>query len=290
MSEGGGMSQAASPVQSGAVGRPATLPAARRFAGSGRAALRVGPPILFAVAAIGLWQLVVSLLRVSPDVVPKPSAVATTLHSDWGLIAHSTRTTVVEVMYGFGLSVGIGVSLALLFARFRVLDRAVYPIVVIFQNVPKIAIAPLLILWFGFGIAPKAILIAFIAFFPITVTMRTGLASVHPDLVLLLRSVGASRNEILFRVQVPTSIPYLFAGLHVAITLSVIGAIVAEFAGAASGLGYLIQFASTQLETSLVFASIAVISVVGIALYYGVSLIEIALSRRFPRHEDAAAA
>jgi NitT/TauT family transport system permease protein len=112
---------------------------------------------------------------------------------------------------------------------------------------------------------------------------------VHPDLVLLLRSVGASPNEILFRVQVPWSIPYLFAGLHVAITLSVIGAIVAEFAGASSGLGYLIQFASTQLETPLVFASITVISVVGIALYYSVSLIEIALSRRFPRQEGTAA-
>ena len=261
------------------------LSESRRFSGSARVVLRVGPPILFAIAATGLWQLIVSLMDVSPDVVPKPSAVATTLHSDWGLIAHSTRTTVVEVLYGFGLSVGIGVSLALLFARFRVLDRAVYPIVVIFQNVPKIAIAPLLILWFGFGIAPKAILIAAIAFFPITVTMRTGLASVNPDLVLLLRSVGASRNEILFRVQVPSSIPYLFAGLHVGITLSVIGAIVAEFSGASSGLGYLIQYASTQLETSLVFAAITVISVVGIALYYGISIVEMALSRRFPRQE-----
>jgi NitT/TauT family transport system permease protein len=194
------------------------------------------------------------------------------------------------VLYGFGLSVGIGVTLALLLARFRVFDRTVYPLVVVFQNVPKIAIAPLLILWFGFGIAPKAILIAVIAFFPITVTMRAGLASVHPDLVLLLRSVGASRSEILFRVQLPSSIPYLFAGLHVAITLSVIGAIVAEFAGASSGLGYLIQYASNQLQTSLVFASIVVISVVGIVLYYTVSLVELALARRFPRPEGAAAA
>jgi NitT/TauT family transport system permease protein len=255
------------------------------YAGSWRALVRVAPPVLFAIAAVATWQLVVSVLNTSPDVVPKPTRVATTLHDDWGLIAHSTRTTVVEILYGFGLSVGIGVFLALVFARFRAIDRAVYPIIVIFQSVPKIAIAPLLILWFGFGTAPKAILIAAIAFFPITVTMRTGLDAVNPDLVLLLRSVGASRNEILFRVQVPTSIPYLFAGLHVAITLSVIGAIVAEFAGASSGLGYLIQFASTQLETPLVFASIAVISVIGIALYYGVSLLEIALSRRFPRQE-----
>jgi NitT/TauT family transport system permease protein len=282
------VNHAASPAR-GSAARPAVRTSSRRLAGSGRFARRVAPPVLFAIGAVGAWQLVVSALDVSQDVVPKPSAVAATLHSDWGLISHSTRTTVVEVLYGFGLSVGIGVALALLFARFRVLDRAVYPIVVVFQNVPKIAIAPLLILWFGFGIAPKAILIAFIAFFPITVTMRTGLESVHPDLVLLLRSVGASPNEILFRVQVPWSIPYLFAGLHVAITLSVIGAIVAEFAGASSGLGYLIQFASTQLETPLVFASITVISVVGIALYYSVSLIEIALSRRFPRQEGTAA-
>jgi NitT/TauT family transport system permease protein len=269
---------------------PVALPVDRPPARLGRAALRVAPPILFTVAAIGVWQLTVSLLDVSPTVVPKPTAVVETLVDQWDLIWDATKTTLVEILYGFALSVVIGVALALLLARFRMLDRAVYPLVVIFQNVPKIAIAPLLILWFGFGIAPKAILITFIAFFPITVTMRTGLASVDPDLVLLLRSVGASRNEILFRVQLPWSIPFLFAGLHVAITLSVIGAIVAEFAGASNGLGYLIEFASTQLDTPLVFAGITAISVVGVALYYAVTLTEIALSRRFPRSKDVAAA
>lgn len=258
--------------------------------GSGRTLRRLGPPVLLTVAAIATWELAVRAFDVPKDVVPKPSTVGSSLSDHRGLVWRSTKVTVVEILYGFGLAVGIGVALALLLGRFRLVDRAVYPLVVVFQNVPKVAIAPLLILWFGFGMAPKAILIAVIAFFPITVTMRTGLASVHPDLVLLLRSVGASRTEILLRVQIPSSIPFLFAGLHVAITLSVIGAIVAEFAGAARGLGYLIQFASTQLDTPLVFAGILVISIVGIVLYYAVSLAELALARRFPRHEGAAAA
>lgn len=289
MSEGG-VGEAAATMQPPAAGNAAVPAPRRRLAGLGRGALRIAPPILFTIAAIGLWQLLVWLLDVSPYVVPKPSAVATTLHSHWGLLAHSARVTLVEILYGFGLSVGVGVALALVLERFRILDRAVYPLVIVFQNVPKIAIAPLLILWFGFGMAPKAILIAVIAFFPITVTMRTGLASVHADLVLLLRSVGASRNEILLRVQIPSAIPFLIAGLHVAITLSVIGAIVAEFAGASSGLGYIIQYASTQLDTRLVFAGIFVISVIGIVLYYAISVLELALARRFPRHEGAAGA
>jgi NitT/TauT family transport system permease protein len=145
---------------------------------------------------------------------------------------------------------------------------------VLFQNVPKIALAPLFILWFGYDLAPKIILIVVIAFFPVALNMLVGLRAADPNLVTLMRTVGATRTEILWRVQIPNSLPYLMSGIKIAITLSVIGAIVGEFAGASAGLGYMIQFASTQMETSLVFAALAQVSVLGMLFYYGIELIE----------------
>jgi len=145
---------------------------------------------------------------------------------------------------------------------------------VLFQNVPKVALAPLFILWFGFDLAPKVVLIVVIAFFPVAINMLVGLQTVDSNLIALMRSVGASRNEILRRIQIPNSLPYLMAGLKVAVTLAVIGAIVGEFAGAQAGLGYMIQFASTQMQTSLVFAALVEVSVLGMLFYYVIEWIE----------------
>src|SRR5262249_4165932 len=159
----------------------------------------------------------------------------------------------------------IGALLALLIKRFRLLGRAVYPLVVVFQTVPKVALAPIFILWFGYDLAPKIALIVVIAFFPVTLNMLAGLEAVDPELIALMRSIGAGENDVLRRVQIPFALPALMAGLKIAITFSVIGAIVGEFAGASAGLGYVIQFASTQLQTDLVFAGLVVISVLGAA-------------------------
>lgn len=152
----------------------------------------------------------------------------------------------------------------------------------LFQNVPKVALAPIFILWFGYGLTPKLLLVVVIAFFPVTVNMRAGLAAADQDLLLLMRSVGASRWQVLSKIQIPTSLPYLFAGLRIAITFSVIGAIVAEFAGAQEGLGYLIQYGSTQLDTPLVFAALTFVSVLGLVLYYALAGLEWLVQRRFP--------
>ena len=147
--------------------------------------------------------------------------------------------------------------------RFERFGRALYPLIVLFQNVPKVALAPIFILWFGFDLAPKIVLIVVIAFFPVAIDMLAGLQSVEPSFVALMRSVGASRGKILMRVRIPHSLPHLMAGLKVAITFSVIGAIVGEFAGANQGLGYVIEFASTQLDTPLIFAALIVVSRAG---------------------------
>ena len=189
------------------------------------------------------------------------------VHSQ-ALLWQAALVSASEILLGFLLSAVVGVALALTVVRFEAFGRALYPLIVLFQTVPKVALAPLFILWFGFDLAPKVLLIVVIAFFPVCLGMMAGMRSVDPALVALMRSVGAGRGEILRRVQMPHALPQLMSGLKVAVTLSVIGAIVGEFAGASAGLGYMIQFASTQLETPLVFAALLVVSALGVGFYY----------------------
>ena len=150
-------------------------------------------------------------------------------------LAVAAQATAVEVLFGFVLAAIVGIAVALVIVRFERFGRALYPLIVLFQNVPKVALAPIFILWFGYDLAPKVLLIVVIAFFPVAIDMLAGLQSVEPSFVSLMRSVGASNSKILLRVRIPHSLPYLMAGLKVAITFSVIGAIVGEFAGANQG-------------------------------------------------------
>jgi NitT/TauT family transport system permease protein len=191
------------------------------------------------------------------------------------------------VFVGFVLSLIVGIGLALLIIRFRRFGQALYPLIVFFQTVPKVALAPIFILWFGYDLAPKALLILVIAFFPITLNMLAGLHSVEAGLVALMESVGASENEVLFRVRVPHALPQLMAGVKIAITLCVIGAIVGEFAGASAGLGYVIQFASTQLETPVVFAALVVVSLLGSGFYYVSEILERLIVPWAPQFQDS---
>lgn len=245
-----------------------------RFRRLGRSVSSAAPPILIVVVLIVGWELAVSILDISTFVVPSPSLVLSTLVDRPGFFLNQTWVTTQEILYGFLLSAGIGIALAILVARFRTVDRALYPILVVLQIVPKVALAPLLILWLGFGMGPKLVLIVLIAFFPVTLNMLAGLRSVDPNLRLLLQSVGASRNELMLRVEIPHSLPSLMTGLQLAITLAVIGAIVGEFSGASAGLGYLIFFGSTQLDTPLVFAALILVSLLGVILYYSVVLFD----------------
>ncbi|MCD6727521.1 MAG: ABC transporter permease [Solirubrobacteraceae bacterium] len=259
--------------------RPAAGPPARRSLIRRRFADTWPSAFLF-IVAIAAWELVVEVFDISSFTIAKPSEIVSEIWEMRELLLDSTWITTQEIIYGFALSAIIGALLALAVARFAWLDRALYPLIVLFQNVPKVALAPILILWFGYEMTPKLLLVVAIAFFPITVNMRVGLAAVDPDLHLLMRSVGATRGQILRRIQIPTSLPYLFAGLRIAITFSVIGAIVAEFAGASEGLGYIIQFGSTQLDTPLVFAGLTLISILGLVLYYAMSALEWLVARR----------
>jgi NitT/TauT family transport system permease protein len=235
---------------------------------------RFMPPLALFVGVIVVWEAVSRMFRLPEFVLPAPTAIVEVLIAHQGALAYAALVTAQEVVWGFLLSAVIGAAVALVIARFAAFGRALYPLVVLFQNVPKVALAPLFILWFGFDLAPKVVLIVVIAFFPVAINMLVGLQTVDANLIALMRSVGASRNEILLRIQIPNSLPYLMAGLKVAVTLAVIGAIVGEFAGAQAGLGYMIQFASTQMQTSLVFAALIEVSVLGMLFYYVIEWIE----------------
>jgi NitT/TauT family transport system permease protein len=254
---------------------PANVDAEAKRATNRRAAWsRFMPPLALFVGVVVAWEAVSRIFRLPEFVLPAPTAIVEVLIAHQASLAYAAFVTSQEVLWGFLLSAVIGAGVALVIARFAAFGRALYPLVVLFQNVPKVALAPLFILWFGFDLAPKVVLIVVIAFFPVAINMLVGLQTVDANLVALMRSVGASRNEILMRIQIPNSLPYLMAGLKVAVTLAVIGAIVGEFAGAQAGLGYMIQFASTQLQTSIVFAALVEVSVLGMLFYYVIEWIE----------------
>ena len=242
---------------------------------------RIWPPLLLVVAVIVVWELIIDLLGSMTFVIAKPSEIAAELVTEAEILSRATWITTQEVLWGFLVSIVVGSALALVVVRFRWVERAVYPLIVLFQVVPKVALAPIFILWFGYAMSPKLVLIVVMAFFPITINMVLGLKRTEDDLILLMRSVGSSKNQIMARIQIPNSLPYLFAGMRIGVTLAVIGAVVAEFAGSQNGLGYLIQFASTQLDTPLMFAALVVVSVLGLIFYYLIGLIEVLLRNRF---------
>ena len=254
----------------------ATLDTAVTPSGAGfwRGLNNVMPALALSAAVLVAWEAIIRLFNVPAFVLPAPTAIVQSLSANASALAVAAQATALEILFGFVLSAIVGVLVALVIVRFERFGRALYPLIVLFQNVPKVALAPIFILWFGYDLAPKIVLIVVIAFFPVAIDMLAGLQSVEPSFVALMRSVGASKSKILLRVRIPHSLPHLMAGLKVAITFSVIGAIVGEFAGANRGLGYMIQFASTQLDTPLVFAALVVVSVLGLAFYYVVEFAE----------------
>jgi len=252
-----------------------------------RVLAEIVPALVLSTAVLLAWEAAIRLFKVPNFVLPAPSAVVMSLIENRVQLAAATKATAVEILFGFVLAALVGVGVAFVIVRFERFGKALYPLVVLFQNVPKVALAPIFILWFGYDLTPKVTLIVVIAFFPVAIDMLAGLQSVEPSFVALMQSVGAGRGEILLRVRIPHSLPHLMAGLKVAITFSVIGAIVGEFAGASAGLGYVIQFASTQLDTPLVFAALVVVSVLGLLFYYLVELAERLLVPWSPKFERA---
>jgi NitT/TauT family transport system permease protein len=233
--------------------------------------------LVAAGASVGLfvvWELAVRLFRIPSFVLPAPSQAIGSLLPVWGVVMGHAWQTLWTTLAGFGIAVVTGVLLGAAVGTSRPLNLALYPILVGFNSVPKAALVPVLVLWFGIGTVP-AILTAFlISFFPIVVNVATGLAAVPPELREVLRVLGSSRLEAFTRVSIPFSLPYFFASLKVAITLAFVGAVISEIAASQKGIGYMMTSASSQFNVPLVFGGLLLIALMGIALYAVFALLE----------------
>jgi putative hydroxymethylpyrimidine transport system permease protein len=220
------------------------------------------------------WNLISNALHIEDFLVPAPSEIAKSLWEDRSLLSSNGWVTLKEVLLGFAIAAFAGIGFALLIHLSELARRAVYPLLIASQTIPIVILAPILVVWFGFGLTPKLVIVALICFFPITVNTLDGLRSVDPELTKMMRSLGAGRLQRLWRAELPTALPYAFSGAKVAITVSVIGAVFAEYVGSSEGLGHLINQAQAQLLTARSFAAVVVLSAIAILLFGLVSLIE----------------
>lgn len=238
------------------------------------------PPLLLLAGLIGLWQLAAAtgmlaeLFGLEPFLVPSPAEIGSVLVSDRGILAENARVTAVEIGAGFLVALATGTGVAVLFHLSGLFRRAGYPLVVASQTIPIIVIAPVLVVWFGYGIGPKLAIIALICFFPITVNALDGLRRTDRDAVKMMRSLDASRARIFFSVEAPTALPQGFSGARIAAAVAVIGAVFGEWAGSDAGLGHLILQDNAQLNTARMFAAVAVLSAIALALYSLIGLLE----------------
>jgi NitT/TauT family transport system permease protein len=221
---------------------------------------------------LAAWQAAVQLLRIPDIILPSPSAIADYLVRRNQLFISHMWPTLIQTVVGFALAVAGGILLAILVSLTEVGKRGVMPLLVVAQIVPKIAVAPLLMLWFGLGDLSRVLIAFLIAFFPIVINTIAGLSSVSQEIVLLGRAFARSRWDFFWKIQLPHALPYIFDGMKISITLAIIGVIVAEFVSSQRGLGYLIMFANGRLDTVLMMTSIAVLSAVGLALYGVIAL------------------
>lgn len=235
----------------------------------GKAFRSIGAPISMFVGVVGLWEVISRIGLVNPFIAPAPSAIAVAFRDliSEGFFWTSARTTLLETLVGFALGVIGGFLIGVLATLFLFFRQSFYPYVIGFQNMPRVALAPLFVTWFGFGLTSKIIMAATIAFFPLVVNTVAGLQSVDRDAQLMMRSVGATRWQMFRYLTLPSAAPLIFAAVKTAVTLALIGAIVGEFVGASEGLGVLLETYQFQLNTPRVFVVIIFLALMGLALY-----------------------
>jgi len=238
-------------------------------------------PVVTAFLFLLAWQLVATLGEIPATILPPPTMVFDQLNENFALILKHTIPTTYETLLAFGISIPLGIALAGLMVYSSLAYQALYPNIIFFQLIPKIALAPLFIVWLGIGSPSRVTFSIFICFFPILIATAAGLQSVEPNMLRLCRSLRMSEWQVLMRVRFPTSPPFIFSGMKVAVTLAIIGVVVGEFIASQRGLGYLILFASSRQQTDLALACIAVLCVVGLLLYGVVVLAEKAVMKLY---------
>ncbi|MEU7847908.1 ABC transporter permease [Micromonospora parva] len=264
--------------QSRGDGRPARPTLGRRAVALADSLWR--PAVVLGVFFVA-WWFVAAREYVPNYLVPTPGQVWETMTTQWSELARHTVVTLYETVLGFVLAAALGLVTAVAIAYSRTLDKALYPIVLFAQVIPKIAIAPLLVVWFGLGLTPKIILAVLIAFFPVVISGVAGLRSTDPELLDLAATMGAGPWRTFRKIRFPNALPHLMAGLKVAVTLAVVGAVVGEFVGASEGLGYVLLLANGNLDAPLLFADLILMSAIGIVLFV---LVEIAEALLIPWH------
>jgi NitT/TauT family transport system permease protein len=235
---------------------------------------RYGVPLGVAIALIMIWEFGVRFGNIPAYLLPPPTAVIANMVSDWRVIYLNIYPTLIAILGGFALSIVIGIPLAIVIVFSRLAERILYPPMIASQAIPKVAVAPLFVVWMGFGVMPKIWIAFLIAFFPVVIDTVIGLRSVQPEMLQLGRSMGGGTLRVFLKLRLPNALPNIFAGAKVAITLAVVGAITGEFVGSQSGLGYLLTSASGQMDTALVFAVLVIISVIAMLLFMIIEAVE----------------
>lgn len=239
--------------------------------------------VLLFIFLLLLWEIIVTVQKVSPLILPAPTIIAVklfTLLQNGYFIPH-ILTTLLEIVSGFLVGAIIGIGLGMLVAQSNMLRQILNPYIIATQAMPKVALAPLLILWFGYGYTPKIVIVALICFFPLFESTLSGLLLVDKDRIALFQLLKATKWQTLWRLQLPTAIPYILSGARVALVLSVVGAVVSEFIGANQGLGALIIVAQGMMDTPLLFSAFTLLTVLGIILYSSIYVIEILFLQKY---------
>lgn len=238
----------------------ATTPAPRQF--------KAPYALLTLLALLVIWQSATTIFGTPAYLLPSPLMVIAQIAKDWKMLLMHSGITVFEIVVGFAISILIGLPIAICVTYSRAFDNAVYPLIVGSQTIPKVALAPLLLAWFGFGLPPKIIIVVLVSFFPIVINSVVGLRGAPAQMLHLARSMGASPAQIFWRFRLPQALPSIFAGMKLATVLAVIGAVVAEFVGADSGLGYLIMVAGANFDIARQFSAIVVLSLIGMIFFW----------------------
>lgn len=264
-----------------AIGPPSTIRARHaRLRASASNVVRWGAAPFSVCLFIGIWELVVVIFSLPDYVLPTPAEVFGELTGTAaGPLWSELGTTTIEVIEGFVVATVLGVVISVIIAASRLAERLIYPMLVILQAVPKVAVAPVFLAWFGLGNQPRVLIAGLLAIFPIIINTSLGLIGVDPGLLTLARSTGAKAHRVFWQVRLPAALPSFFGGLKLGVTLAVVGAVVGEFVGGDSGLGYVLMSAQGNLNIALAFAALALLAGLGVVLFYAVAAIESLLIR-----------
>lgn len=231
-------------------------------------------PWVVILLLLAIWQIAVEAFKIPAFLLPSPSAIYDAFMANRQIILHHATLTMINTLMGFALGIVVGVVLGVLIGTIPIFYAGLYPVLIGFNSIPKVALVPILVLWLGIG-QPTAVATSFLlCFFPIAVNVATGLATVEPEVEDVLRSLGASKLDLLMKVGLPRSMPYFFASLKIAITLAFVGTVIAETIASNDGIGYLMMQASSQFRVALMFAGVSVIAILGIATYLVFAFIE----------------